>query len=110
MSFRSRIDPASTLLTVVQARCREEGKGKMIKKRKRSINDLEKDTYAEKEMCAQQEMHSEQHITNDEEEHPSDPEPIQQEATLADVHARCRDEAEGKNIAKGKRTYIQGKN
>jgi hypothetical protein len=56
-------------------------------------------------MRAQQEMHAEQHITPVEEERPSDLELVQQEATMADVRARCREDAEGKRTTKGQQEW-----
>jgi hypothetical protein len=53
-------------------------------------------------MCAQQEMHVEEHTTHVKEECTSDPKPIQREALLADVHSRCREEGKGKTTSKKK--------
>jgi hypothetical protein len=57
----------------VHTRCREKGKGKRTSKRKMSVNEPAKDTPAEKDIRAQQEMHVEQHNTHVQEECPSDP-------------------------------------
>jgi hypothetical protein len=87
------VDQEKETLADVPSACKlKKAKGKVTSKRKRSVNEPAKDTPAEKDMHVQQEMHVEQHTTPVKKEFTSDPEPIQREALLADVHARCKEE------------------